>query len=519
MRRYEHIVSASSDHMSFVDTEYTYQAVNIAYLKAFGKTKEEIVGRHVVELLGEEVFATRIRPHLDQCLAGEHVHFQIWLELPEQGRRYLDAHYDPFRDADGSVSGVVVNVRDITERQQAEELQRRYQDGLINLDRQVRDLLSVSGDSQQFYNLVCTGIMDLVDADIGALPLIDESGETFTYVAAAGAKAELLRGRTLPVQQGGLCGWVATHGESLCVSDLASDPRVIPELAQALDVTTALLTPLRHKDRVIGGLSAFRKGRPFDDIEVQILNLFGQQVSSALDNLRLLVTLEQRVVERTTELAAANESLKELDQLKSMFIASMSHELRTPLNSIIGFTGIILQGMTGELNAKQKEQLGRVYRASKHLLELISDVIDISKIEAGKIEPFPEEFELDELIEEITGDMQPELSKKGLKLTVSVPQGIRMHTDRKRLLQCVLNYLSNALKFTESGQISIAACDLGDNLEIAVSDTGIGISEQDLPKIFQPFVRLESPLKLRGQAWGCTSPKNWLRGSLWAWKR
>jgi len=210
-----------------------------------------------------------------------------------------------------------------------------------------------------------------------------------------------------------------------------------------------------------------------------------------------LVTLEQRVAERTAELATANEKLKELDHLKSMFIATMSHELRTPLNSIIGFTGIILQGMTGELNTKQKDQLGRVYQAGKHLTALVSDVIDISKIEAGKIEAFPEDFMLDELVNEVIENVQAQIDQKGLELKVSVPQGVRLHTDRKRLLQCLLNYLDNAVKFTQTGKISVTIREVDSDIEITVSDTGIGIPERDLSKLFQPFVRLDSPLAIK----------------------
>jgi len=135
LRRYERIVSASSDLMTFVDTEYTYQAVNAAYLKAFWKTKEEVIGQSVAELLGKKVFEARIKWRLDQCLSGKHVNYQTWLDLPELGRRYLDVHYDPFRDTAGSVSGIVVNIRDITERKRAQETlaEQAIRDTLTNL--------------------------------------------------------------------------------------------------------------------------------------------------------------------------------------------------------------------------------------------------------------------------------------------------------------------------------------------------------------------------------------------------
>jgi len=211
---------------------------------------------------------------------------------------------------------------------------------------------------------------------------------------------------------------------------------------------------------------------------------------------RLNEELEGRVAERTSELAKANTRLLEVDRLKSMFIASMSHELRTPLNSIIGFTGIILHGMTGAINDKQRDQLSRVYKASKHLLELINDVIDISKIEAGKIDIYPETFLLDDLIQEAVDIIQAQLHDKDLELQVTVAEGIELYADRRRLLQCVLNFLSNAVKFTEVGSIQVIAREVGDDVEIAVSDTGIGIPEDQLKKLFQPFERLDSHLRI-----------------------
>jgi len=216
------------------------------------------------------------------------------------------------------------------------------------------------------------------------------------------------------------------------------------------------------------------------------------------EHLEELVTERtHQMQEKTTELEEANIKLRELDRLKSMFIASMSHELRTPLNSIIGFTGVILQGMTGEINPEQEDQLQRVYGSAKHLLALINDVIDISKIEAGKVKIYTEQFDLDGLIKEAVSNLTPEITDKGLKLEISMSQDIQLTTDRKRLLQCILNFLSNAVKFTEKGKITIAAHDVDRMVEIAVQDTGISMKEENMPRLFESFVRLDSDLKIR----------------------
>lgn len=207
-------------------------------------------------------------------------------------------------------------------------------------------------------------------------------------------------------------------------------------------------------------------------------------------------TLELKVEERTHELQDANQKLQDLDKLKSMFIASMSHELRTPLNSIIGFTGVLLQGLSGPLTEKQTDQLHRVKSAGTHLLSLISDVIDISKIEAGRVTPFPEYFFLDELLKEACDEIEILAKQKGLEIELEMIPVIEMFTDKKRLYQCILNYLSNAIKFTENGKVVIGASKEEDNVRIWVKDTGIGIAECDKSRLFEAFERLETHLRV-----------------------
>ena len=225
-----------------------------------------------------------------------------------------------------------------------------------------------------------------------------------------------------------------------------------------------------------------------------------KQAEAELEKYRL--HLEDLVNERTAELEQANIKLKELDTLKSMFIASMSHELRTPLNSIIGFTGMTLQGLSGELNDEQKDNLARVYQSAKHLLALITDVIDISKIEAGRIDSFPEAVSLKKIIDEAIVTVEPQLKEKQLTLKVDMPADVNLNTDRKRLLQCLINFLSNGVKFTEKGGITITARERNAEVEISVTDTGIGIPEKEMPKLFEAFERLDTHLRVKAGGTG-----------------
>ncbi|MCK5296702.1 MAG: hypothetical protein KAJ75_07405 [Alphaproteobacteria bacterium] len=211
---------------------------------------------------------------------------------------------------------------------------------------------------------------------------------------------------------------------------------------------------------------------------------------------------EEKLQHYAKELEKANIHLKGLDKLKSMFVASMSHELRTPLNSIIGFTGVILQGMAGEINEQQKDQLSRVYRSAKHLLAIISDIIDISKIEAGKVNVFPESFMLAELIDEAVESVLQQLKKKKLSIEVDVPCNLQLVTDRKRLLQCMINFLSNAMKYTEHGGVKVSVREFKNEVEISTADTGIGVAEEDIPKLFMAFERIDTHLLVKAGGTG-----------------
>ena len=196
-------------------------------------------------------------------------------------------------------------------------------------------------------------------------------------------------------------------------------------------------------------------------------------------------------------LIKARESAESADRIKSMFVASMSHELRTPLNSIIGFLGVVLQGMSGDLNPKQKDQLGRAYHSAKHLLSLISDVIDISKIEAGFLQIHTESFALKPMFNEVVNVIHHIAEGKHLDLHIDCSEAIILETDRKRLYQAILNVVSNAVKYTEAGSVTVEAKIINEDLIITTQDTGIGISPSGLEQLFKPFERAESHLKIK----------------------
>jgi PAS domain S-box-containing protein len=240
------------------------------------------------------------------------------------------------------------------------------------------------------------------------------------------------------------------------------------------------------------------------------------------------LTLEHRVIERTAQLEAANKELdafstaishdlrvaEAADRVKSAFLATMSHELRTPLNSIIGFTAIVLKGLAGPLTPEQSKQLGMVRGSARHLLDLINDVLDLSKIEAGQLEVRAELFDLRVALEHVTASIMPLAHKKGLALaSILSAQLGEIVSDRRRVEQIVINLLSNAVKFTERGSVTLtvtmveavrASPDAASRpaVRIQVADTGIGIKPADLATLFRPFRQIDSGLARENEGTG-----------------
>lgn len=342
------------------------------------------------------------------------------------------------------------------------------------------------------------------DEDIDALVLSASSGE-------AGEKL-LAKGHSIPLaSEHSLVAQVARNREEIIVGNTSQEPDFMPnELLPETNAEIAL--PMIVGDRLLGvfDVQDSRLNR-FTQLERQILMTLTSQVAVALQNARLY--LEQ---------AETVERLRELDHLKSDFLANMSHELRTPLNSIMGFTDVILLGLDGPVTDQMENDLHLVEKNGKHLLSLINNVLDMSKIEAGRMTLSLEKFDLQSLIEEATDIVGPLAREKSLALDLVMEKALELEADPVRLRQVMINVLGNAVKFTETGGITISVRQSSENsARIEVKDTGLGIPPNKLDMVFESFSQVDttSTRKVGGTGLGLPISRSLVTmhgGRLWA---
>jgi signal transduction histidine kinase len=318
----------------------------------------------------------------------------------------------------------------------------------------------------------------------GVIYEYNDDAEEFHLRASHHMEDELLSAlQTAPIRLGeGAVGQAAVKRAPVQISDTLDEQeytstRLRPVLAH-LGYRSLLAIPLLREERIIGGLVVWRRqAGTFSPEIVNLLQTFAAQSVLAIQNARLFREIEEK-----------GQLLEAANRHKSQFLANVSHELRTPLNSIIGFTRIVLRRTGAQIPELQKENLQKVLISSEHLLNLINELLDLSKIEAGRMEVYVETFKLDDVIRMTTSTVEPMLKNGRVQLVTEIAPDIPpLKTDRDKLKQAVLNLLSNAVKFTEDGEIKVAAWQENGNLKLTVSDTGIGMKREALDYIFDEF--------------------------------
>jgi GAF domain-containing protein len=403
------------------------------------------------------------------------------------------------------------------------ELQRRTQElarsvGELKALGEVGQAVSSTLDLQTVLSTIVRHAVQLSLTDCGIIYEYDEATQEFHLRASYQMEEELVNVyRATPLRLGqGATGRAADTKMPTQIADLRQEQefatRGMRPILSRLGYQSLLAVPLLLDQKIMGALTIYRRETgTFAPAVVNLLQTFATQSVLAIQNARLFREIE----DKSRQIEAANRH-------KSEFLANMSHELRTPLNAIIGFSEVLGERLFGELNEKQAEYTQDILTSGQHLLSLINEILDLSKVEAGRMELETASFDLPLAIENARTFVRERATKHGITLDVTVDERLGDYVgDERKIKQILLNLLSNAVKFTpEGGRIRIDARQSDGAVEISVSDTGIGIAPDDLPKIFEEFRQVGSDYahKSEGTGLGLTLAKKFVElhgGRIW----
>jgi two-component system, NtrC family, sensor kinase len=402
-----------------------------------------------------------------------------------------------------------------------EELQSRTEAltksvGQLTALGEVGQAISSTLDLETVLQTIVARAVQLTGLEGGTIYEYDEANEVFRLQAADRQAPELLSAvRSVPIRKGdGTVGRVALTLEPAQVPDILDESYKSSrkDLLVRAGYRGILTVPLLHEQRIIGALSVTRKTPGlFSDEIVELLKTFATQSAMAIQNARLFREIEEK-----------GKQLEEASKHKSQFLASMSHELRTPLNAILGFNEMILGDVYGEVPADMKEPLTDIQTSGKHLLRLINNVLDLAKIEAGRMELAIDEYSVHDTVESVRATLRPLAEAKGLELAVDVPPDIPLaRGDGGRITQCLMNLAGNSLKFTKRGSVGISVALANGTLTYKVQDTGIGIPADKIGGLFTEFKQTDATIasEYGGTGLGLSITKKFIEmhgGRIWA---
>ncbi|MFN3476010.1 MAG: ATP-binding protein [Candidatus Methylomirabilales bacterium] len=507
------IVRYVADGIITINEQGLVESFNPAAERIFGYREEDVVGQPL-SLLMPERYRDAHRRGLERVRSTGRSHL-IGKKVELHGLR-RDGSEFPLelslalwkREKGTFYTGII---RDITERKRAEETRQ----ALYRLSGLLRQSLNL----EEVYPAFAEAVKTHLPYDrIGVV--VPEGERLVTALSAAEPPLPSYQGMSWPQKGKTAVEWVLAHKIPRLIRDLATEQAFQDEAFIAQEgIRATLYVPLLAGGEAVGVFFLdSRTPGAYTERDLELLEPLAEQIAFALQNARLYeelrqaaLQLEAKVEERTRELKIANLRLEAASRHKSEFLASMSHELRTPLNSIIGFSEVLRDQLFGPLTEKQARYVQNILVSGRHLLALINDLLDLSKVEAGRIELHLEQLPLREALEGALNLVRGEALKKGLTLELAVAQDLStLPADPIRFKQILSNLLSNAVKFTpeggtvritahrvtsegqDAGRWPLATC--GDFVEIAVTDTGIGIKPEDQGRLFQEFVQLDSPL-------------------------
>lgn len=481
------VLESAVDGITVIDATGKILTFNPAAERIFGYKANEVLGKNV-SLLTPEPHRSAHDGYLDAYLTTG-VKRIIGIDREVEGVRKDGAHIpielgisEMHVGGEYFFTGIT---RDISARKQAEQeiLERNR---LLALSSEVGRALTECSDLSETLARCAEAIVAHLDAAFARIWILDEARTTLELRASAGRYTHL-DGPHARVPVGKFkIGLIAEERKPHLTNDVQHDPRVSDkDWAEREGMVSFAGYPLLVEGRIIGVLAMFAK-HPLAETTLDLLGTVATQVAVGANRF-----------ETMRELQLAKEAADEASQAKSQFLANMSHELRTPLNAIIGYSEMMVEEAEDAEQTELIPDLQKIHGAGQHLLQLINDILDLSKIEAGRMEVFLETFELNALIQEVVTTAAPLIKTKNNELTVDCPNDIGpMTSDSTKLRQCLFNLLSNAAKFTDAGEISLSvrreSRPGGDWIVSEVRDTGIGMTPEQMEHLFQSFQQADS---------------------------
>ncbi len=401
--------------------------------------------------------------------------------------------------------------QELRERERAEgDLQQEAERQAVMIEMQQAIATARVGD-QTVLELIVDQAMQLTGADGAMLAVVDGDEKHYTMRCSRGNVSQW-QGQRMDLNTS-IIGWVTSHREATMIPDAYADHRVDQKLVRTLTNRSLVVLPILEGERAVGALLiAALRPDAFTQREFTVLKIMSGILSAGLTNAAAYEANERLLA----ELRQSRDAAEDANRAKSSFLATMSHELRTPLNSVIGFANLLIRNRAGNLTAQDLQYLGRISDNGTHLLHLINDVLDVSKIEAGRMEVHPVPTDLAPLVRDTIAQLGGQAGTREVELRAEAPDGLLpVEVDPARLKQVLINLIGNALKFTEQGSVTVkvVADSSGRPLRIDVIDTGVGIAPDRLEAVFEAFTQAEATTERRfgGSGLGLTISRSLLR--------
>lgn len=449
--------------------------------------------KKAVGLPADKILVGQFSPLLTQLeTSTDRIEFQ----LTQNGdHRYLDSSVSPLYNHQDIQNGNLFILRDITERKNAEialDHQKQLFENLVNVARSVTKSPVLQDTLQGTVDIATT----LTHAYAGSLFVLDEKTNVVTSVLAH--TPTTVKQKTdiqAKVMETGLAGWVVQHKQAVLIKETQTDDRWIVLPDQPYAARSVLSVPILQNDVVVGVLTlTHTKPQHFTQVDLQMMQAAADQIALSLRTAQMYEEQQHLV----TELSTAKENAESASRTKSTFLANMSHELRTPLTAIIGYSELLREESSDLDYETLISRLGNIEVSAHHLLTIINDVLDMSKIEAGKTDLYLEIVPVQDLVNNVLITAYPLIENSSNQFTLNLAPDVgSIVVDQAKLRQVILNLLSNAAKFTDQGEISLTVTrhtniDQSDEVHFMVCDNGIGLTPEQIDNLFQPFTQADS---------------------------